>query len=212
MERFSGTGAGFALVRDLIVESVRPDWHLQRRDPDATVVYVSEVLEHFVLSVAARLQVRRSHTDHFAGRDVAEVLEYLAHTNHLADPFLVAFVLQAFLKSEKRTIRSAKRYISTLARLQSTISYSRDRFRRDLVAVVRQALDHVVVAVLVRDKERASQRAVVRIQAILSKYLLIVIEIVVIYRTIERHYYHLRRLESLKMLHLRSFSDTFRKP
>lgn len=77
------------------------------------------------------------------------------------------------------------------------------------MAVVRQALDHVVVAVLVRDKERASQRAIVRIQAILSKYLLIVIEIVVIYRTIERHYYHLRRLESLKMLRLRRFRTHF---
>lgn len=115
MERFGGTGAGFALVWDLVVESVRPDWHLQRRDPDAAVVYVSEVLEYLVLGVAAGLQVRRPHTDHFAGRNVAEVLKYLAHADHLADPFLVAFVLQAFLKSEKRTIRSAKRYLSTLA-------------------------------------------------------------------------------------------------
>lgn len=63
------------------------------------------------------------------------------------------------------------------------------------MAVVRQTLDHVVVAVLVGDEERASQRAVVGIQAILGEYLLIVVKVVMIYRAVERHYYYLRRLE-----------------
>lgn len=93
LERFSGTSAGFALVRNLVVESVRPDRYLQRRDPYATVVYVPEVLEYLVLGVATGFQIRRPHADHFAGRDVAEVLQYLTHSDHLADPLLVAFVL-----------------------------------------------------------------------------------------------------------------------
>jgi len=76
--------------------------------------------------------------------------------------------------------------------------YSRDCLRRDLVAVVRQALDHIVIAVLVRDEERTPQRTIVGIQSILGKYLLIVIKVVVIYRAVERHYYHLRRLESIQ--------------
>lgn len=83
--------------------------------------------------------------------------------------------------------------------------YSRDCLRRDLVAVVRQALDHIVIAVLVRDEERTPQRTIVGIQSILGKYLLIVIKVVVIYCAVECHYYHLRRLETFDTLH--SYSD-----
>lgn len=68
---------------------------------------------------------------------------------------------------------------------------------------MRQALDHIVVAVLVRDEKCALQRTVVGIQAILGEYLLVVIEVIVIYCAIECHYYHLRRLESLELLYLR---------
>lgn len=69
---------------------------------------------------------------------------------------------------------------------------------------MRQALDHIVVAVLVRDEKCAPQWTVVGIQAILGEYLLVVIEIIVIYCTVECHYYHLRRLESFELLYLRS--------
>lgn len=71
------------------------------------------------------------------------------------------------------------------------------------MAVVRQALDHIVIAVLVGDEERTPQRTVVGIQSILGEYLLIVIEVVVIDRAVECHYYHLRRLESFGTLHIR---------
>lgn len=69
---------------------------------------------------------------------------------------------------------------------------------------MRQALDHIVIAILVRDEERAPQRTVIGIQAILGEYLLIVIEIIVIYCAIKRHYYHLRRLEfEFELLYIR---------
>lgn len=97
LERLGGTGAGLAFVRDLVVESVRPNRHPQRRDAYAAVVYISEVLEHLVLGVATGFQIGRPHADHLAGRDVAEVLQYLAHSDHLADPLLVTLVLQALL-------------------------------------------------------------------------------------------------------------------
>lgn len=83
-----------------------------------------------------------------------------------------------------------------------TIHYSRYRLGRNLVTIMRQALDHIVIAILMRDEERASQRTVVGIQAILGEYLLVMIEVVVIYCTIECHYYHLRRLESFESLYL----------
>lgn len=46
------------------------------------------------------------------------------------------------------------------------------------------------------DEERAPQWAVVGIQAVLGKDLLVMVEVVVIDRPVERHYDHLRRLES----------------
>lgn len=64
------------------------------------------------------------------------------------------------------------------------------------MTIVRQTLGHIIIAILVRDEERSLQRTIVGIQAILGEYLLIMIEIVVIYSAIERHYYHLRRLKS----------------
>lgn len=70
------------------------------------------------------------------------------------------------------------------------------------MTIVCQALDHVVVTVLVRDKECAFQRTIVGIQAILSEYLLIMIEVIVIYCTIECYDNHLRRLKLFEPLYL----------
>lgn len=192
LERFRRAGACFALVRNFVVECVRPDRYLQRRDAYATVVYVSEVFKHLVLSIATWFQVRRAHTDHLAGRDIAKVFQYLSHTDHLTNPLLIAFVFQTLLKPTKHLFRQQD-YSRFDPECRS--SYSRNRLRRNLMTVVRQTLDHIVVAVLVRDEERPPQRAVVRIQAVLSEYLLIVVEIIVIYRTVECHYYHLRCLK-----------------
>lgn len=64
------------------------------------------------------------------------------------------------------------------------------------MAVVRQTLHHVVVAIFMGDEEGASQRAVVGVQAVLGEDLLVVVEVVVIDRPVKRHYDHLRRLES----------------
>lgn len=80
-------------MRDLVIESVRPDWYLQWRDSYATIIYISKVLEHFILSVATGLQIRRSHADDLTSRNIAEVFQYLAHSNHLADPLFVTLIL-----------------------------------------------------------------------------------------------------------------------
>lgn len=79
--------------------------------------------------------------------------------------------------------------------MQFKYIHSRDRLGRNFMTVVRQALDHIIIAVLVRDEKRTPQGAIVGIQTILGEYLLIVIEIIVIYCTIECHYYHLWRLK-----------------
>jgi len=79
--------------------------------------------------------------------------------------------------------------------MQFKCIHSRDRLGCNFMTVVRQTLNHIIIAILVREKESASQRTIVRIQTILGKYLLIMIEVVMIYRTIECHYYHLWRLE-----------------
>lgn len=53
---------------------------------------------HLVLRVAARFQVRCTHADHIVGRHIRELSQNLTHSDHLADPFLVALILQALLQ------------------------------------------------------------------------------------------------------------------
>lgn len=130
LERFGRTGARFTFVRNLVIESVRPDRYLQWRDSYATVIYISEVLEHLVLRVATRFQVRRSHTNDLASRDITEVLQYLTHSDHLAHPLLVTFVFQPFLESENICLRQRNNSdVSQVFTLltRSSRSQSRDR-------------------------------------------------------------------------------------
>lgn len=55
-------------------------------------------LTHLVLCVAARFQVRCTHTNHIVGRHIREMSQNLTHSDHFDNPFLVAFVLQALLQ------------------------------------------------------------------------------------------------------------------
>ena len=66
--------------------------------------------------------------------------------------------------------------------------------RGDLVTLTGQLLDHVVVAVLVRNEERALYGATVRILSLLVEDLLVVVEIVQVDGTVEGHQYHLWHL------------------
>jgi len=120
---------------------------------------------HLVLGVTARLEVRRSHARDVAARHVGEVPQDLAHPDHLSDPLLVALVLEALLE--------------------------RDGLGADLVAVVRQLLDHVVVAVLVGDEEGSPDGAAVGVLAALAEDLLVVLDVVDVDGAVEGEQDHL---------------------
>lgn len=75
--------------------------------------------------------------------------------------------------------------------------YSRDGLGGDFVTVVGEALDHVVVAVLVRDEESSLERTVVGVHSVGVEYLLIVVKVVVVHGSVERQQDHLWCLKLL---------------
>lgn len=59
------------------------------------------------------------------------------------------------------------------------------------MAIVRQLLDHVVVTVLVRDKERSLELAAVGVLAVLVEEVRVLLEVVEVDGTVECHQDHL---------------------
>lgn len=53
---------------------------------------------HLVLCVSAWFQIRCTHADHIVGRHIRELSQNFSHSDHLTDPFLVAFILQTLLQ------------------------------------------------------------------------------------------------------------------
>lgn len=179
-------------MRYLVVERVRPDGNLQGRNRHGTVVNVSEVFEDLILSVPSGLQKRSSHSNDIVFRYIGKVPEYFPHPDHFSDPFFVALILQIALQPE-----NIRRDVIRFRRLRSraVAQHSRDCLRANFVAFVRQLLDHVVIAVLVRDEERSPDFAAIRVSPPRWENFLVLFEIVLINRAIKCENYHLRSLQ-----------------
>lgn len=91
---------------------------------------------------------------------------------------------------------------------------SRHGFHGDLVAPVRELLDHVVVAVLVRYEERALDKASVGVLLAVREHLLVLVVVVLVDRPVKRQQDHLRRLRPKTNGKMRYFLQVFlpRKP
>ncbi len=54
-----------------------------------------------VLSISARFQERRSHSNYVIFWNISKVLQNFAHSDHFSNPFFVTFILKTLLQSRK---------------------------------------------------------------------------------------------------------------
>lgn len=139
---------------------------------------------YLILRISARLQERGPHANHFAFGDIGKVSQDFPHPDHLSHPFFVPFILQPCLEPMEQVKNVSSRETFHL----------RDSFGANLIPFARQLLDHLVIAVLMRDVEGALDGAPIGIESFAIEHLLVVVIILQIDGSIEGEQNHLRSL------------------